>query len=552
MTHEPDIPEARDDPPDQPRGAHDAPLVLRVRAGDTAAFGELYDRWFDRVLDLANRVVRDESAAADIAQDAFLAAWRNLDSLEDVDAFGGWLLRIARNKALDRKRRDGRARPVDEDRLAVIERTHTRPEDTLGTIDDPARVAEDASYAALLWEAADALGERDRDVLDLQLRHGLSPAEVADVVGLNRNAANQLVHRVRNRLGTAIGARMLWRGGTPECAGLRTALAGADVARFDGDAVQVIDTHASKCEACASRKKLRLSPAQMFAAIPIATIPALKTKVAAALSMDGVPMHGSFASGGGSSSANEGPSTGGGASSDAAPTDTAPTAGGRGGRRRWPRTRRTLVGMGVVVAVILGLVTIGVAEISHEPRPIVTIDAGAGPSTTMHASSSTSSASSTTAPPSASTTVAISGGVVPPPTAPPATPPVHLPPPVVVAVPPVTVAGDGAPSATTRPPATTTLAPQATLALKPTGAPLRYLMTSAPVLTWHVTGAAKVHVYGSGVNAGGTSGNVTVCPGAQANAICGGMKAGSYVYALDAFDGGGNLVSHRTVALTIG
>jgi hypothetical protein len=120
--------------------------------------------------------------------------------------------------------------------------------------------------------------------------------------------------------------------------------------------------------------------------------------------------------------------------------------------------------------------------------------------------------------------------------------------------PPVTVAGGGAPSTTTRPAATTTttLAPRATLALKPTGAPLRYLMTSAPVLTWHVTGAAKVHVYGSGVNADGTSGNVAVCPGTQANAICGGMKAGSYVYALDASDVDGNLVAHRTVALTIG
>lgn len=157
----------------------DAALVERARADDSEAFGRLYDRWLDRVHDLAFRITHDSAAAADIAQDAFLAAWRNLAGLQDPEAFGGWLLRITRNAALDRHRREVRSRPYDE---------------------------------------------RDAELLDLTLRHGLTPAEVGEVVGMNRNAANQAVHRVRGRLKAAIEARVLWRSGEPVCAGLAAAL----------------------------------------------------------------------------------------------------------------------------------------------------------------------------------------------------------------------------------------------------------------------------------------------------------------------------------------
>src|SRR5579871_525905 len=82
----------------------DAAIVARALANDPTAFGELYDRWFDRVLDLAYRIVLDTNTAADVARDAFLAAYRNLGRLEDPRAFGGWLLRITRTRAIDRYR----------------------------------------------------------------------------------------------------------------------------------------------------------------------------------------------------------------------------------------------------------------------------------------------------------------------------------------------------------------------------------------------------------------------------------------------------------------
>ncbi len=281
----------------------DAELVGSARSGDERAFGALYDTWFDRVYDLAFRIVRDANAAADVTQDTFLSAWRDLGGLADPAAFGGWVRRIARNTAFNRRKKDQRAQPVDTEAMAVIEAAGPsaasapagfRVEDRLGAAEDPVRAAEDAELAALVWEAADALGERDASVLDLQLRHDLAPAEIAEVVEINRNTANQIVHRVRHRLGDAVRARVLWRGGEPVCIDLRAALAGAGVTSFGSDAVRVATAHADDCEECSERRRLRLEPTALFAATPIVVAPvALKSRIADALAGEGVPMDGS-------------------------------------------------------------------------------------------------------------------------------------------------------------------------------------------------------------------------------------------------------------------
>ena len=195
--------------------ARDAQLVHAALAGDQSAFGQLYDAWYDRVWNVALRIVHDREVAAEVAQDTFLSAWRNLRTLDDVGAFGGWLLRIARNASFNRARKEGRSSPVDDQGLTVIEATGSSHaaapagfgvEDRARTIDDPATVAEDGELVALVRESAAALGERDAEVLDLQLRYGLSPAEIGEVMGMNRNAANQLCHRIRQRFAGAVRA----------------------------------------------------------------------------------------------------------------------------------------------------------------------------------------------------------------------------------------------------------------------------------------------------------------------------------------------------------
>ena len=215
----------------------------------------------------------------------------------------------------------------------MIERVQTRPEDRLGAIDDPGQVAEDREVVALLWDAADALGERDREVLDLTLRHGLAPNEIAEVIGLNRNATNQLVHRVRQHLGTAVGARVLWRDGAPSCFGAARRTDGGGCERLRrrrgaGDGATRDDV----------RRVRRTPPDAPLAGFDVRggadhQLPRAKAKTAFALDAEGVPMQGS------SAFAGE-PVPGTTRHRGRARRITLAVVGGRGSRRRHRRRRR--------------------------------------------------------------------------------------------------------------------------------------------------------------------------------------------------------------------
>jgi len=82
----------------------DADLVHRARQGDTAAFGELIDRHRSAVYRAALAALGSHADAEDAAQDAFLAAYRRLDSFRGDASFKTWLLTIAWHQAINRRR----------------------------------------------------------------------------------------------------------------------------------------------------------------------------------------------------------------------------------------------------------------------------------------------------------------------------------------------------------------------------------------------------------------------------------------------------------------
>ena len=265
--------------------ADDAALVRAAQAGDGHAFGLLFDRWSTRVVDVAYRIVRDREVAAEVAQDAFLAAWTGLDRLEQAESFGGWVLRIGRNRALNRLERERRSVPVgDEEATEMLDR-RTDPGDEAG---DAAARTEDAE---LVWAAAAALGPRDASVLDLHLRHGLAPAEIAEELGVTANTAHQVLYRLRARLGDAVRACVLWRAGHPACPELADVVAAAGIDAFGATAVRTISAHAEGCDACTRRQEGRLSPDALFAAIPLLVVaPEVLAAIRSGLADAGVPI----------------------------------------------------------------------------------------------------------------------------------------------------------------------------------------------------------------------------------------------------------------------
>ena len=147
-------------------------LLARVARGDRVAFAELYDRYASAVYGACLRVLREQQAAEDAAQEAFAAVWRHADAFDAArGAAGAWIGRVARNAALDANRRRGlrttapEVDPVDQGRT-------------------PEELAVASDEAFRLRVALDTLPERERSVLLLAYGDGLTQSEIAERLGL--------------------------------------------------------------------------------------------------------------------------------------------------------------------------------------------------------------------------------------------------------------------------------------------------------------------------------------------------------------------------------
>ncbi len=159
-----------------------AALVGAAQLGDRDAFARLYERFHAVVhaIVLARVSARD---AGDLVQDVFADAWAKLRSVRDPAAFPGWLLAMARNRAIDHARK---ARPIAEiDDLAVEPPPHVE--------------------AAAALRALRELPETYRETMMMRLVEGLSGPEIAARTGMTPESVRVHLHRgmklLRERLG---------------------------------------------------------------------------------------------------------------------------------------------------------------------------------------------------------------------------------------------------------------------------------------------------------------------------------------------------------------
>ena len=166
-------------------------VVERVLAGEVAAFNELVARYQDHVFAVAFRIVGEREAAADAAQEAFLAAYRNLARLRG-DSFRGWLTRIAMNAATDvhrhRKRRPSEPYPEWEDEAW---------QPAAGPEDNPEVRAVAAGRDRLLAAALGRIGPDQRTAILLFDVEGYDYAEIATMTGVSLGTVKSRIHRGR-------------------------------------------------------------------------------------------------------------------------------------------------------------------------------------------------------------------------------------------------------------------------------------------------------------------------------------------------------------------
>lgn len=175
-------------------------LVDAAKGGDGRAFDELVRRYRPRILALALHLTGCASEAEDIAQDAFLKAYRNLARFEGRSAFFTWVYRIALNQCLQTRARR-RAHPgVDMDdprvELAVAVDAARSPASALELRED---------YAELVF-AFDRLSPLLRTTVALTTLQGLSHPEAAVVLETTEGTIAWRMHEARNQLRAALAA----------------------------------------------------------------------------------------------------------------------------------------------------------------------------------------------------------------------------------------------------------------------------------------------------------------------------------------------------------
>ena len=170
---------------DSGRGqAPDSTLVRRAQAGDREALRELTRRHQDAVYRTALAILRNESDAADAAQDTFVKALRALGTFRGDARFRTWVLSIAANEARGRLRRVKRRAETPLDGAEEVRSAEQGALERVAVISEAARVR----------TVLETLPEKQRMAVTLRIYDGLSFKEVGELIGSSEGAARVNYH----------------------------------------------------------------------------------------------------------------------------------------------------------------------------------------------------------------------------------------------------------------------------------------------------------------------------------------------------------------------
>jgi RNA polymerase sigma-70 factor (ECF subfamily) len=173
-------------------------LIQSARKGDLTAFNTLVLAYQHQVYNLAYRIMGEEAAAADAAQETFISAYKNLKSFRG-GSFKSWLLRIVTNACYDELRRRKRRPAASLDDL-VSDTEKDVEFDVPSNDEGPELQAQRRELADLIQRGISALPEDQRIVLVLSDVQGMSYEEIADTTNSNLGTVKSRLSRGRAKL----------------------------------------------------------------------------------------------------------------------------------------------------------------------------------------------------------------------------------------------------------------------------------------------------------------------------------------------------------------
>jgi len=243
---------------------NDREIVAAIVAGDPAGLAGAYDKYAESLYGYCGWMLNGPDRAAAAVQDTFVIA-ASLGGSVDPGRLRPWLYAVARSEC-NRQLRAGEA----------------GPDEAVGLAAPPADAGENTERAelrGLVRAAMDRLNPGEREVIELGLRHDLSGADLAAVLGVPRNQAQALASRARGRLEQELGVLLVARTGRWACPTL-------DLMLYDWDGQlpapmrKQVARHTGQCDACAYRRRSALRPAVLDGMAPLAALPGgLREKV---------------------------------------------------------------------------------------------------------------------------------------------------------------------------------------------------------------------------------------------------------------------------------
>jgi RNA polymerase sigma factor (sigma-70 family) len=232
----------------------DQQVVDALRMGAVEGAAKLYDAYAERLHDYACSLTGERDAAADSVHDALVTAHGCVSRLTEPNRLRAWLYALTRFQAAAR----------------LAHRTGSGKSGSvpLPVFDEP----EDPELADLVYEALGELRKNEREVLELSLRHGLTPAEAGAVLGLTSRQTVTRLGRARDHLENAAAAVILARTGRAHCPDLSAMLDS-----WEGPLTPLLrrrlSGHISGCEVCTEGRHRQVAAARLLDMVPVAFPP---------------------------------------------------------------------------------------------------------------------------------------------------------------------------------------------------------------------------------------------------------------------------------------
>ena len=186
--------------------AADLALVKRVQQGDRSAFDLLVVKYQHRILKLIMRYVKDPNEAVDVAQEAFLKAYRAASSFRGDSAFYTWLYRIAINTAKNHLVSASRRAAQFEFDTQDIDQSEVMSK--LQELDTPEAIAMSDQLRATVQRTINQLPEDLRTAILLREVEGMSYEEIAQTMECPVGTVRSRIFRAREAIDKSIGAMM--------------------------------------------------------------------------------------------------------------------------------------------------------------------------------------------------------------------------------------------------------------------------------------------------------------------------------------------------------